>query len=106
MADRNLAMELGARWAQRLQPVQWSERVALLGDLYDFLRESVKDMDSMTTFFPEVVAEILHCLGEQSIASDQQAQVFATSSDPRHQELAQEWLRERTNDEPVCPTRA
>lgn len=90
--DADLAIELARRWLEPLQVRTWEERLTLLNDIHDHLREVIPDFDRFCRVFPQFIAELVVLLDDMEIRSAAQAHVFANSGDPEHRKMAGEWL--------------
>lgn len=91
-SESELAVELASRWVGQLQALDWEERLSLLNDIHDHLRETIPDFDRFCQVFPRFIAELVTRLGDPEIRSEAQAHVFANSAAPDHRKAAGAWL--------------
>ena len=98
--DADLAIELALRWLGALRARTWEERLNLLNDIHDHLREVIPDFDRFCRVFPRFIAELVVRLGDMEIRSAAQAHVFANSCDPEHRRAAGSWLAQHHRPRP------
>lgn len=91
-AAEALAAELAARWIPAFEPKSWSERLDLLHQVHEQLKEDLRNFDMYCTVSPLLVRELIDLLSGGPVASLAQAHVYANSSDPEHRRAAGEWL--------------
>lgn len=99
-SERNLAAELASRWTGQLQARSWDERLNLLNDIHDHLREVIPDFDKFCQVFPQFIAELVARLGDMEIRSEAQAHVFANSAAAEHRKAAGAWLSRHQRSRP------
>jgi len=92
-SDHELASELAERWVKQLLDKTWQERLDVVADLFEYMRESVADFSNFCELFPDTIAEIIYRLGDQEITGVEQAHLYASSRDPAHRDAAGEWFR-------------
>ena len=88
----DLAVELAARVKSAFEPRTWAERLDLLHELHDQLREDLRDFEMYCAVSPLVVCELINLLSGGAVESLAQAHVYANSSDAEHRRAAGEWL--------------
>lgn len=98
--ETELATELAARWAKQLRDHDWNERLSLLNDIHDHLRETIPDFEKFCQVFPQFIAELIIRLGDFEIRSEAQAHVFANSAAPEHRKAAGAWLSRHHRQRP------
>ena len=94
-SDSDLAVELADRWLAAIQDVGWPQRLALLNEIHDHLREEIPEFERFCEVFPRFIAELIDRLADSVIRSADQAHVFANSADPGHRQAAAAWFREQ-----------
>jgi len=72
----------------------WNERLNLIADLYEYLRESTKEFSDFCEIFPDTVAGIIDRLNEPEVTCIEQAHLYANSCDAAHRKAARAWFRE------------
>lgn len=90
--DSDLAVELAMRWLGVLKSRSWEDRLGLLNEIHDHLREVIPEFDRFCRVFPQFISELVDRLDDLEIRSAAQAHVFANSGDPRHRKAAGDWL--------------
>ena len=88
------AIEVARVWIGQLRGKNWNERLIVIADLFEYMRESIRDLDDFAEVFPIAVAEIICGLNEPQISCVEQAHLWANSSDARHRDAAGIWLRQ------------
>jgi hypothetical protein len=101
LVDDELASELADRWFKRLRTKNWSERLSALADLLEHLQETLGSMSRVGEIFPEVVAGIIHKLGDPKVDCLEQAHIYASSQDRLHRESAGDWFRRHASPKPA-----
>jgi len=92
--NHDLAIELAERWVKPLLDKDWSERLNIVADLYEYLRESTKEFSDFCEIFPDTIAEIIERLNEPEVTCVEQAHLYASSRDAAHRDAARTWFRE------------
>ena len=92
--NHELATELAQRWVKELLDKDWHERLNLIVDLYEYLRESTKEFSDFCEIFPDTIAGIIDRLNEPEVTCTEQAHLYASSRDAKHREAARTWTRE------------
>ena len=93
-SNHELAVELADRWVKQLLGKSWKERLNLVADLYEYLRESTREFSDFCEIFPDTVAEIIDRLKESEVTCVEQAHLYANSRDATHRDAARTWFRE------------
>ena len=93
-SNHELATELAERWVKQLLHKDWKERLDIIADLYEYLRESTKEFADFCEIFPDSVAEIIRRLNEPEVSCVEQAHLYANSRDAAHRDAARAWFRE------------
>jgi hypothetical protein len=96
--NHELAMELAQRWVKELLDKDWPERLNLIMDLYEYLRQSTKEFSDFCDIFPDTIAEIIDRLNEPGVTCIEQAYLYASSRDAKHREGARTWFREHGSE--------
>ena len=94
-----IAAELAARWKSAFEPKSWTERLDLLHQVHEQLKEDLRDIELYCAVSPLLVREVIDLLSGGPVASLAQAHVYANSGDPEHRRAAGEWLA--TSIQPV-----
>ena len=89
----DLAAELGERFVNVLADKSWQERLNVLMELHDQLRDDIEDFAMFCEVFPMFIGKLIERLGEPAISSLEQAHVYANSGVTWHRQAAGEWLR-------------
>lgn len=97
--DSDLAVELAERWLEPMRAVDWAERLSLLNDIHDYLREEIPDFGKFCDVFPQFIAELITRLSDRDVRSSDQAHIFANSADERHRQAAAAWFAEQRRRE-------
>lgn len=97
--NSDLALELAERWLRPIRAVDWPERLSLLNDIHDYLREEIPDFAQFCDVFPHFIAELIERLGDPVVHSSDQAHIFANSADARHRQAAAAWFAEERRRE-------
>lgn len=89
--------ELSDELADRCGPLflqkDWFERLELLNQIYDQLKEDLDDMDLYCAISPVLVRKLIERLPSEPVTSVPQAQIYANSEAEDHRRLAGQWLR-------------
>jgi hypothetical protein len=93
-SNHELAVELAERWVKQLLDKNWSERLNLIADLYEYLRYSTKEFSDFCEIFPDTIAEIINRLDQPEVSCVEQAHLYANSRDAAHRAAARLWFRE------------
>lgn len=93
--DPDLAVELADRWLPAIEAAGWHDRLMLLNEVHDHLREEIPDFERFCDVFPRFIAELIDRLADPVIRSADQAHVFANSANPAHRNAAAAWFREQ-----------
>jgi hypothetical protein len=91
-AAEELAKELAARWKSALEPKCWTERLDLLYQVHEQLKEDLRDIQFYCAVSPLLVRELIDLLSGGPVTSLAQAHVYANSSDVEHRRAAGEWF--------------
>jgi hypothetical protein len=89
-----IALEVAERWLHQLKPVPWEQRILLLNDLHQYLRDNLASLEVFCDVFPEAIALIIERLGNEPIATVGQAHVYANSLDENHRQMAKAWFKQ------------
>lgn len=89
----DLAAELALRFAGVLAEKSWAERLSVLMELHDQLRDDIEDFAMFCEVFPMFIGKLIEQLDEPPIESLEQAHVYANSSVTWHRQAAGEWIR-------------
>ena len=92
-SDHELASELADRWVKQLLDKTWQERLDVIADLFEYMRESIANFSQFCELFPDTIAQIIYRLGNQEVTEVHQAHLYATSRDAAHRSAAGEWFR-------------
>ena len=95
--SHELAAELAQRWVKELRDKDWHNRLNLIVDLYEYLRESTKDFSDFCEIFPDTIAGIIDQLNEPEVTCIEQAHLYASSRDSGHREAARAWFCEHVS---------
>lgn len=95
MEDSGLVSELTDRWAPRLAPLPWSERLDLLADIHEQLFEDIGDINRYADISPHFIAGLVERWGRPSVLCEEQAQIYANSADEGHRTASGNWLQNR-----------
>jgi uroporphyrinogen-III synthase len=93
-AAEELATELAARWKSVFEPQSWSERLELLHQAHEQLKEDLRDFEIYCAVSPLLVRELIELLSGGPVKSLAQAHIYANSSDAEHRRAAGEWFAE------------
>lgn len=88
-----IALEVAERWLHQLKPVGWEQRILLLNDLHQYLRDNLPSLDVFCEVFPEAISIIIDRLGREPIGSVAQAHVYANSLEEAHRQMAKAWFK-------------
>lgn len=91
-AAEELARELAGRWKSTFEPKSWAERLDLLHQIHEQLKEDLRDFETYCAVSPLLVRELIDLLPGGSVESLAQAHVYANSSDAEHRRAAGEWF--------------
>ena len=91
-AAEELAKELAARWKSAFEPKTWAERLDLLHQIHEQLKEDVRDFEMYCAVSPLLVRELIDLLSGGSVKSLAQAHIYANSSDAEHRRAAGAWF--------------
>ena len=91
-ADR-LAEELVNRWSTALARRNWSERLQLLSDFHEKLKEDVDSIEAYADLSTRFIASLVDRLGDQEVTCAEQAHVYANSGRSAHREAAGRYFR-------------
>lgn len=100
LANEELAQELSDRWVKQLEDKDWKNRLYLINDLYEYMRDTIPDFDVFCDVFPNTIAKVLDKLETREITCAEQAHIFANSGNPRHRDQAGEWFRRHRLEPP------
>lgn len=98
-ASEDLAMELARRWKAAFEFRSWPQRLELLHQIHEQLREDLHDFEMYCAVSPLLVRELIDYLSSGPIESLAQAQVYANSIDLEHRRAAKEWFTRSTDHE-------
>lgn len=93
MEPYDQATELIELWTPLLEPADWPERYALLGEIHEQLREEIPDREMFRTVSLMMVTGLIDRLGNTPITNRHQAHIYANSGDERHWRAARAWFR-------------
>ena len=93
-SNHELATELADRWVKQLDHKDWNERLNLVTDLYEYLRESIKEFSDFCEIYPDTIAGIIERLNVPEVTCVEQAHLYANSGDAAHRDAARKWFRE------------
>ena len=93
-SNQELAIELADRWVKQLYEKGWNERLNLVADLYEYLRESTEEFSDFCEIFPDTIAGIIERLNVPEVTCVEQAHLYANSRDAAHRDAARKWFRE------------
>ena len=91
-AAEELATELAARWRSAFEPKSWAERLDLLHQVHEQLKEDLRDLEMYCAVSPLLVRELIDLLSGGPVGSLAQAHVYANSSDAEHRRAAGDWF--------------
>jgi hypothetical protein len=91
-----LADELANRWISAFRPKSWVERLDLLHQIHEQLKEDLHDFEMYCAVSPLLVRELVDLLAGGPVASLAQAHVYANSADPEHRRAASDWFTQST----------
>ena len=92
MTNTALVSELVERWAPRLSPLPWKERLGLLVDIHEQLFEDIGDLRQSAEISPLLVAALIKRWGTPAVVCAEQAQIYANSESQFHRAAASEWF--------------
>ena len=92
--NHELAIELAERWVKQLFNKTWQERLNVIADLFEYMKESIGDFATFCEVFPDTIAEIVYRLGDQEVSGIEQAHLYASSRDAAHRDAAGAWFRQ------------
>jgi hypothetical protein len=87
-----LAKELAVLWKSSFEPKSWAERLHLLHQVHEQLKEDLRDFEMYCAVSPLLVRELIALLSGGPVGSLAQAHVYANSSDAEHRRAAREWF--------------
>lgn len=93
MESYDLATELVEHWAPLLEPAEWPERYAMLGEVHEQMREDIPDREMFREVSLMMVTGVVDRLGSPPITNRYQAHIYANSGDERHWRAARGWFR-------------
>jgi hypothetical protein len=88
MDKDGLAEELVDRWSGALKRRSWAERLQLLTDIHEKLREDVDSLRTYAELSPRFIAQVVDRLGEGEVTCEEQAHIYASSMRADHREAA------------------
>ena len=88
MDTDRLASELVDRWAGALARRTWPERLELMTDIHEKLREDVECIATYAEVSPRFIARIIDRLGGGEVTCAEQAHIYANSHRQAHREAA------------------
>lgn len=89
----DLAAELADRFINLLADKDWSQRLEVLMELHDQLRDDIEDFATFCEVFPMFVGKVIEQLGGGPIKSLAQAHIYANSGVASHRQAAGDWFR-------------
>ncbi|HKT16989.1 MAG TPA: hypothetical protein VJR47_03035 [Stellaceae bacterium] len=89
----DLSDELSQRWQSHFAQKNWEERLDLLRQIQDQLKEDLEDLESFVALLPLLVRKLIDGLPPAPIGSFAQAHIYANSDAEEHRQLAGQWLR-------------
>ena len=93
MDTDRLAEELVDRWSAALARRDWPERLQLLSDIHEKLREDVDSIETYADLSPRFIASLVDRLGDIEVTCAEQAHVYANSGRSDHREAAGRYFR-------------
>jgi len=91
-AAEELATELATRWKSAFEPKSWAERLDLLHQVHEQLKEDLHNFEMYCAVSPLLVRELIVLLSGGAVVSLEQAHVYANSSDAEHRRAAGDWF--------------
>jgi hypothetical protein len=88
-----LSDELADRWGPLFLQKDWGERLELLQQVHDQLKDDLEDMHLYGAISPVLVRKLIERLAPEPVTSAAQAQIYANSEAEEHRRLAGQWLR-------------
>ncbi|MEQ9641990.1 MAG: hypothetical protein RIM84_18350 [Alphaproteobacteria bacterium] len=89
----DLAAELAERFINVLAEKSWAERLDVLMELHDQLRDDIENFAMFCEVFPMFIGKLVEQLGGGVINSQEQAHVYANSAVAGHRQAAGDWFR-------------
>ena len=100
MDTDRLAEELVDRWGTALARRTWSERLQLLSDIHEKLREDVDSIETYADLSTRFIASLVDRLGDAEVTCVEQAHVYANSRRADHREAAGRFFRTTLDQSP------
>lgn len=88
MDTDGLADELVDRWSGALARRTWAERLQLLSDIHEKLKEDVDSLETFAELSPRFIERLVDRLGEPEVTCSEQAHIYANSRRGDHREAA------------------
>jgi hypothetical protein len=88
MDTDGLVEELVDRWSGALKRRSWAERLQLLTDIHEKLREDVDSVKTYADLSPRFIARVVDRLNEGEVICEEQAHIYASSIRADHREAA------------------
>ena len=96
----DLSDELSRRWQSLFAQKGWEERLDLLREIQDQLKEDLEDLEAFVALLPLLVRKLIDGLPLAPIVSVAQAHIYANSDADEHRQLAGQWLRAQSGAAP------
>lgn len=87
-----LAKELSEFWINWLRPKSWAERLELLIEVHEQIREDIGDFETFCEVSPVFISRIIEMIGVSPIDNVEQAHIYSNSADKAHRDAAGAWL--------------
>lgn len=94
-----LANELAERWAPLMRPMDWRQRLRVLGEIHEKLLEDLGNFDVYAELSPRFIARLIEQMSNGAVISLEQAHIYANSGDPRHRAASGDWFRRSRSGE-------
>ncbi len=89
----DLAAELANRFINVLAERSWAERLDVLMELHDQLRDDIEDFAMFCEVFPMFIGKVIEHFGSEIIKTQEQAHIYANSAVAGHRQAAGDWFR-------------
>jgi len=93
-AAETLAEELAERWTSFFIPKGWPERLHLLHQVHEQLREDLADIELYCDVSSAFIRKLIDRLSAGSVESTAQAHIYANSDSEEHRRVAGDFLAE------------
>jgi hypothetical protein len=88
MDTDRLAEELVDRWTAALARRDWPQRLELLTDIHEKLKEDVDSIETYAEVSPRFIGRLVDRLGYPEVTCEEQAHIYANSNRSDHREAA------------------